>query len=218
MNHKNLKKKKLVWTVSYKSQNGLGSSSYYTATKEDGSYQPNIDPYGYNSHDSQGVENYELGSTQYQDAQKHIAAGRVPTLTSLNEKQRLSVRRRIISLYPGILNKNEAEDVRAWTFFSQVSGLAMLFSIPYWLISIQKAWSNSSGSLMKNRMVNRALLLQTSILFGAYYSYKSTISTLDKYSDKYLKTLDDESLLHFENQNRFELNRMVNSESSYNFI
>ena len=218
MNHKNLETKKLVWIVSYKSQNGLDSSPYYSATQEDGSYPQNIDPYGYNSYNSQGIENYELGSTQYQDVQKHVAAGGVPILTSLNEKQRLSVRRQIISIYPDILNKNEAENVRAWTLFSQLSGLAMLFSTPYWLISIQKAWSESSGSLMKNRMVSRALLLQTSILFGAYYSYKSTISTLDKYSDKYLKTLDDESLLHFENQNRFELNKMANSKSSSSFI
>lgn len=183
---------------------------YYSGLQQENTYHQSTDPYSYNSHSTNGEENYQLGSSQYQDIQKHVASGGVPILTSLNEKQRKHVQRQIIALYPDILTKDEAERVRAWNLFSQLSGLTMMLTTPYWLIMIQNAFSEARGSLMKNRLLSRAWAIQTAILFGAYYSYAANISTLDKYSDKYLKSLDDQTLLHFESQDRQAINRIAN--------
>ena len=87
-------------------------SAYYSATQSDSLSPQNIEPYGYNSHSSTGAEKFELASSQYQDIKKHVAAGGVPILTSLDDKQRINVRRQIISLYPEILSKHEAESVK----------------------------------------------------------------------------------------------------------
>lgn len=69
-------------------------------------------PYSYNMSGDVTEENFQLANNAYQNAQRMAAAGGVPISTSLDAKQRRNIQRQIISLYPDILNRNEADKVK----------------------------------------------------------------------------------------------------------
>lgn len=73
-------------------------------------YEQGFNPYSQNM--SEQVPSYQLGSGGYQEVQKQAASGGVPVITSINSKQRRAIERQIISLYPDILNRHEAEKVK----------------------------------------------------------------------------------------------------------
>lgn len=95
--------------------------------------------------------------------------------------------------------------------FSQFSGIALIFGTPYSIILFQRATQEASGSALRHRLINRAIGVQALVMIGAYYSYKSTLGALDKYSAKYLSGLDDQALLNFEKQDPKAINQKANA-------
>jgi hypothetical protein len=155
---------------------------------------------------------YTPETDAYKNIQKQVASQGVPVMTiAMNEWQRKKIKRQIISLYPDILNKNEAENVKIWSLFSQIFGIGMIFGTPYSLILIQKASEEASGSALRNRYMGRALGIQTLVILGSYLTYNKTMNVLDKYSSKYLNDLSDEELLNFEKQDPQTVNQKGNS-------
>ena len=67
-------------------------------------------PYSSNMTSHPGGYNPEAHS--YKEVQKQVQGNGVPVMTSINNVQRRQLQRQIISLYPDILNRNEAEQVR----------------------------------------------------------------------------------------------------------
>jgi len=153
----------------------------------------------YSSNMSQNAANYQLDNSGYREVQKQVSAGGVPVHTKpLNADQRRVLQRQIISLYPDILNRNEAEKVKMMAMFSQMSGMGLIFGTPYSLILFQKAAQESGGSSIRNRLMNKAFMIQLLVIGSSFLSYRSTIAALDQYSDKYLSNVEDEHLLKFD--------------------
>jgi len=76
----------------------------------------------------------------------------------------------------------------------------------------QRATQEASGSSLRYRMMNRAFFLQILILGSSYYTYRNAVTTLDKYSQKYLRNLGDEEIMNFEKQDPKIINKKANGE------
>ena len=155
-------------------------------------------------------QDYRSEAGSYKDVQKHIEAGGVPVMTSITQIQRKHLERQIITLYPDILNTQEAEKVKFLTFISQISGFGMIFGTPYSLILFQKASQEVGGSNIRKILINRAIGVQLFVLASSYWTFKQTTKCLDNYSKKYLQGLDDTQILNFEKQDPKEINQKAN--------
>ncbi|CAI2372912.1 unnamed protein product [Moneuplotes crassus] len=173
------------------------------------------DPSGLNPYSSNLLtkpKDYKPEAKSYKNVQIHERAKGVPVLLSITKNQRKILERQIISLYPDILNPGEAENVKHCTFLSQLSGFGLIFGTPYSLILFQRATQEASGSSLRYRMMNRAFFLQILILGSSYYTYRNAVTTLDKYSQKYLRNLGDEEIMNFEKQDPKIINKKANGE------
>jgi hypothetical protein len=88
-----------------------------------------------------------------------------------------------------------------------------MIGTPWSLLLFNRATQEASGSAVRTRLLNKAFGIQIIAIIGTYWTYKSTIGALDKYSAKYLSQLDDAAILSFEKQDPKSINLSANNIS-----
>ena len=92
-----------------------------------------------------------------------------------------------------------------------MASLGLITGTPFSLILFQKASQEAAGSAIRNRYMNRALGIQFIIMATSYYTHKKTMGCLDRYSQKYLSSLNDEAILNFEKEDPKRINKLGNN-------
>ena len=178
----------------YNTQDAYG----YNMTSSNSSFDPNS-PYSGNTIDQNVSQNHQFQNNAYGDVQKQVEAkGKPVHVGELDPRQRAIMKRRIINVYPDLLSPNELQQLMLYRNLSNLCGIGTTFGIPLSLILMHRARQETPSSMAQMRYVNRSIVLQVSCVFAIYFSNKYHTDILNKFSNKYLKDLDDESIINFE--------------------